>query len=185
MVAEGEGRYRPVEVELGAESNGRSEIRKGLQAGQSVVVSGQFLLDSEASLRSVETRSTPMPAPAASAAAMGAMGAMAPIAANPASPAASAPAPRAEAATAAGSAPAGGGAEHRSTGRIESIDADGVMLEHPPIPTIRWGSMTMLFLKPKAGLPAGVRPGAQVEFSFRMTDDGPLLTRIEPAPAKR
>ncbi len=51
MVAEGEGRYRPVEVELGAESNGRSEIRKGLQAGQSVVVSGQFLLDSEASLR--------------------------------------------------------------------------------------------------------------------------------------
>ena len=32
------------------------EIRKGLAAGQKVVVSGQFLIDSEASLAATETR---------------------------------------------------------------------------------------------------------------------------------
>jgi Cu(I)/Ag(I) efflux system membrane fusion protein len=49
-------------VEIGVEANGQSEIRKGLEAGQKVVVSGQFLLDSEASLRSTATRMQDMPA---------------------------------------------------------------------------------------------------------------------------
>jgi Cu(I)/Ag(I) efflux system membrane fusion protein len=56
IVAEGEGRFRPVEVEVGAESGADVEIRKGLQAGERVVVSGQFLIDSEASLRSTLAR---------------------------------------------------------------------------------------------------------------------------------
>ncbi|MEN3111169.1 efflux RND transporter periplasmic adaptor subunit [Uliginosibacterium paludis] len=64
MLAEGEGRYRPVEVETGQEAAGMVEIRKGLDAGQQVVVSGQFLLDSEASLRATGTR---LAEPAASA----------------------------------------------------------------------------------------------------------------------
>jgi Cu(I)/Ag(I) efflux system membrane fusion protein len=51
MVAEAQGRFRPVEVEAGIESDGRTEIRHGLQAGQRVVVSSQFLIDSEASLK--------------------------------------------------------------------------------------------------------------------------------------
>jgi Cu(I)/Ag(I) efflux system membrane fusion protein len=51
IVAQGEGRFAPVDVELGMEANGQTEIRKGLAAGQKVVVSGQFLLDSEASLK--------------------------------------------------------------------------------------------------------------------------------------
>ncbi len=46
-----EGHFRPVQVEPGAEHDGKLEIRSGLQAGQQVVASGQFLLDSEASLR--------------------------------------------------------------------------------------------------------------------------------------
>jgi Cu(I)/Ag(I) efflux system membrane fusion protein len=50
IVALGEGKFRATEVEVGAESGGQSEIRKGLSAGDQVVVSGQFLLDSEASL---------------------------------------------------------------------------------------------------------------------------------------
>ena len=56
MLAEGEGKYRPVEVQTGEEADGQVEIRSGLQAGQQVVVSGQFLLDSEANLRAVGTR---------------------------------------------------------------------------------------------------------------------------------
>jgi Cu(I)/Ag(I) efflux system membrane fusion protein len=54
MVARGDGKFAPVEVEIGAESAGKTEIRKGLQAGDKVVVSGQFLIDSEASLKGVE-----------------------------------------------------------------------------------------------------------------------------------
>ena len=56
ILAQGDGRFAPVEVEAGTEANGRTEIRKGLEAGQKVVVSGQFLIDSEASLQATETR---------------------------------------------------------------------------------------------------------------------------------
>jgi Cu(I)/Ag(I) efflux system membrane fusion protein len=56
MVAEDGGRFRPVDVETGVESGGRTEIRHGLEVGQHVVVSSQFLIDSEASLRGFEAR---------------------------------------------------------------------------------------------------------------------------------
>ena len=56
MLAEENGRFRPVEVEIGVESGGMTEIKRGLQAGQRVVVSAQFLIDSEASLKGVEAR---------------------------------------------------------------------------------------------------------------------------------
>jgi len=56
IVAESEGRFRQQEVEIGFESGGKTEIRKGLAEGDKVVVSGQFLIDSEASLRAAGTR---------------------------------------------------------------------------------------------------------------------------------
>ncbi len=56
IVAQADGRFTPVEVEIGMEASGQTEIRKGLEAGQKVVVSGQFLIDSESSLRASETR---------------------------------------------------------------------------------------------------------------------------------
>ncbi|BFN28247.1 cation efflux system protein CusB precursor [Pseudomonas sp. SCT] len=51
MVAEEGGRYRPVVIRTGREYNDKTEVLEGLKAGQQVVASGQFLLDSEASLR--------------------------------------------------------------------------------------------------------------------------------------
>ena len=63
MLAQGDGRFVPVDVEVGIEAGGQTAIRKGLQAGQKVVVSGQFLIDSEASLRGTTTRMEAMPAP--------------------------------------------------------------------------------------------------------------------------
>ena len=63
MVAQGDGRFVPAEIEVGVETNGQTEIRSGLQAGQKVVVSGQFLIDSEASLRGTTTRMGDMPPP--------------------------------------------------------------------------------------------------------------------------
>lgn len=56
MLAEDNGRFRPVDVEIGIESGGQTEIKRGLQAGQRVVVSSQFLIDSEASLKGIEAR---------------------------------------------------------------------------------------------------------------------------------
>lgn len=56
MVADEGGSFHPVEVETGAEANGQTEIRRGVQVGQRVVVSGQFLIDSEASLQGIEAR---------------------------------------------------------------------------------------------------------------------------------
>jgi len=51
MLAEEGGRYRPVEVQAGPENAGQTAVLKGLEEGQEVVSSGQFLLDSEASLK--------------------------------------------------------------------------------------------------------------------------------------
>lgn len=53
MIDEGEGRYRPQVVQPGAEIGEQTLILDGLEQGQRVVVSGQFLLDSEASLQGV------------------------------------------------------------------------------------------------------------------------------------
>jgi Cu(I)/Ag(I) efflux system membrane fusion protein len=56
MLAQEGGKFMPVDVEIGSESNGQTEIRNGLSLGQNVVVSGQFLIDSEASLKGTATR---------------------------------------------------------------------------------------------------------------------------------
>ncbi|MEC4722268.1 efflux RND transporter periplasmic adaptor subunit [Noviherbaspirillum sp. CPCC 100848] len=62
MIAQGDGKFTPAEVEIGIETDGKTEIRKGLDAGQKVVVSGQFLIDSEASLKGTITRMGEAPA---------------------------------------------------------------------------------------------------------------------------
>jgi Cu(I)/Ag(I) efflux system membrane fusion protein len=56
IVAEAEGRYRPVEVILGSESGNDTIILSGLDEGQTIVASGQFLIDSEASLQGIMAR---------------------------------------------------------------------------------------------------------------------------------
>ena len=55
IVLEGE-HFRVAPVRLGAEHDGRTEILSGVKEGEQVVSSGQFLIDSEASLRGVIAR---------------------------------------------------------------------------------------------------------------------------------
>lgn len=62
MVEQGEGRFSAADIETGSEAHGLTEVRKGLQAGQKVVVSGQFLIDSEASLKASTERMEDAPA---------------------------------------------------------------------------------------------------------------------------
>jgi membrane fusion protein, copper/silver efflux system len=52
ILAEDATHFRPAVVRVGAEHGGRSEILEGLTPGQNIVASGQFLIDSEANLRS-------------------------------------------------------------------------------------------------------------------------------------
>ena len=59
ILAEGEGRFRPVAVLTGLEQGEQTEIRTGLRLGDRVVVSGQFLIDSEANLRGALERLLP------------------------------------------------------------------------------------------------------------------------------
>ncbi len=68
LLATGEGHFRAVNVTTGIASGGWTPILSGVKAGDSVVTSGQFLIDSEASLRSALPPSTveapPVAAPA-------------------------------------------------------------------------------------------------------------------------
>lgn len=51
VVVRDKNHYQPTPVVAGEESDGMMEIRSGLQVGDKVVASGQFLIDSESSLR--------------------------------------------------------------------------------------------------------------------------------------
>ncbi|MHB8679497.1 MAG: efflux RND transporter periplasmic adaptor subunit [Rudaea sp.] len=66
------GSFKPVRVKTGRASGGMTEILAGLHGGERIVTSGQFLIDSEASLAgALERLSTgPKPAPATSNGAM-------------------------------------------------------------------------------------------------------------------
>jgi len=139
ILAEEGGRFRPVEVDVGAEARGLTQIRKGLDAGQRIVVSGQFLLDSESSLKATINRMGEDSAGGGN---------------RPAEPGQAA------------------GEVHRGTGRIEAIEKDNVTLSHGPIPSLKWGSMTMGFDVAQGVLPPGAKVGDTVRFEVRATKDG-------------
>ena len=56
MLALPGGRFQPADVRVGQEAGGRTEILAGLRKGERIVASGQFLIDSEASLSGVRAR---------------------------------------------------------------------------------------------------------------------------------
>jgi Cu(I)/Ag(I) efflux system membrane fusion protein len=58
IVSEGDGHFHPQEVKVGTESGEQTEILSGLVAGERVVISGQFLIDSEASMKGVMSRAS-------------------------------------------------------------------------------------------------------------------------------
>ena len=56
IVAEGEGRFKPAIIHTGIETDTKIEVMGGLEKGQEVVVSSQFLIDSESSMRAALMR---------------------------------------------------------------------------------------------------------------------------------
>jgi Cu(I)/Ag(I) efflux system membrane fusion protein len=159
IVAEGEGRFAPVEVDVGREAGDMTEIRKGLSAGQRVVASGQFLIDSEASLRGVLARmNNAGEAPAASGHAGH------------------------------GGLSAAGAVKHKAAGVVRDVDGGEVFIEHGPIPSAGMGAMTMGFKAPASGVPAAIREGVTIDFEFWITPKGEFqLSGLAPSggpPAK-
>ena len=57
----GDGRFRSQSVLVGIESGDRVAIRRGLEAGDEVVTSAQFLIDSESNIESALQRMEPQP----------------------------------------------------------------------------------------------------------------------------
>jgi Cu(I)/Ag(I) efflux system membrane fusion protein len=142
------GQFRPVEVQLGRELGDQVEVLKGLVAGQEVVSSGQFLIDSEASMQGVMQRATP-------------------TAPNSAAQAASVPS-----SLSAASASAASLMVHRGVGKIAQIAPDEVTIDHGPVATMKWPAMQMSFKIPRPQLAAGLKTGDAVSFGFVQTDDG-------------
>jgi Cu(I)/Ag(I) efflux system membrane fusion protein len=67
ITALGEGNFLPKEVTLGPQGQGMVEIRSGLVEGETVVTSGQFLIDSESNLKQAVTKMEEVPSSAAPA----------------------------------------------------------------------------------------------------------------------
>jgi Cu(I)/Ag(I) efflux system membrane fusion protein len=69
---------------------------------------------------------------------------------------------------------------HRAQGRIERIDGSTLTVSHGPVPSLKWGAMTMEFAAPKSGVPVGVAVGDAVSFEFVQTPAGDFaVTRLE------
>jgi Cu(I)/Ag(I) efflux system membrane fusion protein len=62
ILDQGNGRFEPREVKLGRRGDGYVEVTSGLQAGESIVVNGNFLIDAESNLQSALKGLTTPPA---------------------------------------------------------------------------------------------------------------------------
>ena len=177
FVAEDGGRYRPVAVELGDTVDGNTVVRSGVNAGQRVVASGQFLIDSEASVSGIVAQAQANGAAAQAQAMPNATSIATSVATPDAGPSAAPNAPASAAAHAAPHAPI-----YEGVGKIVDLSGEEWMLEHAPIPALKWGAMTMGF-KPGAAQAQGARlkPGDRVVFTFHQDDDGFTLDSIAPA----
>ncbi|MGO4390529.1 efflux RND transporter periplasmic adaptor subunit [Variovorax sp. M-6] len=130
------GGFEARDVSLGMELGDDLEVVQGLKEGDQVVASGQFLIDSEARLRS-------------------ALGSMAASAAPPPHPPPATPSPAAKAS-----------GIHVAEGKVESVETDGLTISHGPVASLQWPAMTMGFSKPDPGAFADVKPGDTVRFEF-------------------
>jgi membrane fusion protein, copper/silver efflux system len=154
-----DGRLQPVEVTVGNDAGDNTEVTGGLTEGQQVVASGQFLIDSEASLKSVLPKLEGVAAPSGAASA---------------TPATSAAVPASGAAATAAQT-------YETTGKVEKVTPGDITFSHQPVPALGWGAMTMTFGKPSPTAFPDIKPGEAVHFVFRQSDDGYMLTKVEPA----
>lgn len=136
--------YRPVEVETGQERDNRTEVLQGLTEGEEVVASGQFLIDSEASLSGVLARLAKQDNATSDTNDL-------PVDANKNMPS-----------TASEAMPKG-------RGKVIEVDTKSgkVTLAHEPIAALDWPAMTMGFKVKDPKQLDELKAGDQVEFDLK------------------
>ena len=75
---------------------------------------------------------------------------------------------------------------HRAEGTVDSIDAaaGSLMLQHGPVPSLKWPAMTMEFKAANPALLQGLKPGSAIAFEFVERQPGEwVVTSITPAAA--
>ena len=158
IVDDGKGRFRAQQVHIGDEADGKTQVLEGVKDGEAVVLSGQFLIDSEASLTGTlarlagsdegtgSTKSSTEPAAAESGAARDL---------------------------------------HLAEGSVARIDGDRWTIAADAIPSLDMGAMTMTFVCPQRVPADDIRPGQRVSFSFFRNAKGDFeidtITVIKPA----
>ena len=156
LVQRGEGLFESRPVKLGIYADGYVEVLDGIQAGENVVISANFLIDSESNLK----------------AALGAFGAHGAHGGPETKPAA------------APGTPAASGQVHKGQGTVRAVDlqAGTINVEHGPIATLNWPAMTMDFQVKDKALLKGVKPGQSAEIDIVQQGPGQfVVTRIAPA----
>lgn len=148
--------YRPAEIETGQERDSRTEILSGLSEGEEVVASGQFLIDSEASLSGVLARLSQQ-----QDAGHGTADMKMPVPEKISVP------------------------EKMPQGRGKVVDVNSksgeVTLAHEPIAELGWPAMTMGFKVKDAKQLSQLKPGDQVQFDLKTepNSDEYMIDRID------
>jgi Cu(I)/Ag(I) efflux system membrane fusion protein len=155
IVKNADGRLQPVAVTFGNDVGNETEVLSGLNDGDTVVASGQFLIDSEASLKSILPRLE------------GSMG--------------TGTSPQILASASATTASASAASTYDTTGKVEHVTGKDITFSHQPVPALGWPAMTMTFSKPASDAFPDVKPGQTVHFVFKQSDDGYQVTKVEPA----
>lgn len=148
IVALGEGRFAAREVKAGIESGDWVEIAQGLDEGERVVVSGQFLIDSEASIKASMLRMSDAQAPVDES--------------------------KPEASTQATDEPVVG----MGIVRAVMPEHNMIKIAHEPIEVLGWGAMVMDFNVLEGVSIAGFKEGDAVRFELGSSADGFPITVI-------
>jgi Cu(I)/Ag(I) efflux system membrane fusion protein len=160
LIQQGEGRFEPRDIKLGARSDNHVEVLEGVKEGEQVVVAANFLIDAESNLK----------------AAVGGFG----HAAHGAAPK--------EGQAAAPGQPTAKGASHQAEGTVDGVDAAAgtISLNHGPVASLKWPAMTMEFKAANASLLQGMKPGAKVAVEFVERQPGEwVITAVKPLPANQ
>lgn len=146
ILALGDGKFRPAEVIAGTEVADRVVIENGLTEGEEIVTSGQFLIDSEASITGAFLRMMEEDTP----------GMDMDMSMDDDEP--------------------GGKPVHHGMGTVVSISEDGsVTLTHDPIDSLGWPSMTMDFSVADGVDISMFEAGDRMHFMIVKTDEGPFI----------
>ncbi|GJL94276.1 MAG: hemolysin D [Hyphococcus sp.] len=174
------GRFQPAAVTSGMESGGKVEILSGLNAGETVVASGQFLIDSESSFAGASLRLEP-----SQTAAPMKMNEQASNDEGMSHDHAASDAEDQETDHSAHTMSMDEPMMAQAEGVLEEIMPEHrkVRLNHGPIPALGMSAMTMNFTVMKSVDLSAFEPGARVQFSIGEHEGNPyVIHQMETAP---